>query len=184
MPDSEAGAAYKPLADGDQCFECGFVFDLAISPGIGASVSAGAKEVATLLTGGVVEMRTRRDASTWSPLEYGCHLRDVMLVQRENVLLSRHFDRAKVYTRLVRDQRADFDGWSEQDPIDVARQLTDATAMFLRVISRLEPEHWDRTLQYGDGESVVAELPLRWCAVHTQHEVVHHTLDIRRQLQS
>jgi hypothetical protein len=39
----------------------------------------------------------------------GCHLRDVMVIQRERVLLARRVDGAEALT-MGRDERVDFDG--------------------------------------------------------------------------
>ena len=37
-------------------------------------------EVIALLCNNDIEVRRRRRPDVWSPLEYGCHLRDVLLV--------------------------------------------------------------------------------------------------------
>ena len=48
------------------------------------------------------------------------------------------------------------------------------------VLARLEPDDWERVLVYTYPE--VAERSLRWVAVHTLHELVHHGADIDAQL--
>jgi DinB superfamily len=163
----------------DRCDECGFVWDTDASAESGAPVTAAIAEITTLLTAGYPGIRSRPHPTTWSPLEYGCHLRDVMLVMRERVILARRANGA-VAPNMGRDDRVDYDGYADQDPADVARQLTDATAMYARVIGRLNEADWDRTLIHGNREP--AERPLRWTAMHAYHEVVHHLLDIRRLL--
>jgi hypothetical protein len=135
------------------------------------------REVAEILLGGA-EVRSRRAPTVWSPLEYACHLRDVTLIQRERVILARRVDGAPALN-MGRDERADFDGYIEQDPVDVARQLIDATSMYVRVIERLGPADWDRTLLHGS-----VERPLGWTVAQAHHEVQHHLLDIRRQLRT
>jgi len=81
---------------------------------------------------------------------------------------------------MGRDERADHDGYAEQSPENVARQLADAAQLFANVLARLEPDAWQRTVIYN--YPTRTERPLAWVAVHTLHEVEHHTLDIRRQL--
>ena len=125
------------------------------------------------------DLRTRRQPQTWSPLEYGCHLRDVLLVQRERVLTARRVDRPS-FEPMGRDERVEHDGYAGQDPRDVVRQLEDAAALFANVLSRLRPEDWERTVTYSYPSA--AERSLRWVAVHTVHEVRHHLLDVRRLL--
>ncbi|MGH9243263.1 MAG: DinB family protein [Acidimicrobiales bacterium] len=163
----------------DSCEECGYEYNLSQATSAGGAIAAGAGELAALLTDDTSDVRIRREARTWSPLEYGCHLRDVLLVQRERVLLARRIWRPSLEP-MGRDERVDHDGYAEQHPTDVARQLTDAAHLFANVISRLGAEDWRRTVTYNYPEP--AERSLRWVAAHTLHEVRHHLLDVRRQL--
>jgi L-amino acid N-acyltransferase YncA len=160
------------------CDECGFTYDMATAEHAGAAIVAGVADVASALLAPGADPTRRRRADIWSPLEYGCHLRDVLLVQRERVLEAR---RAVTpgFSPMGRDERVEHDGYADQDPGDVARQLGDAAALFANVLARLGPGDWDRTVIYNYPQP--AERPLRWVAAHTVHEVVHHTLDIRRQ---
>ncbi|MGH3489625.1 MAG: DinB family protein [Actinopolymorphaceae bacterium] len=162
----------------DQCTECGFSDDLDQATEAGPSIRAGAADFATVLRRTDVDVATRPAPAVWSPLEYGCHLRDVLLVQRERVLQARRTHQPAP-APMGRDERADHDGYTDQDPADVARQLTDAALMFAHVLSRLDPVEWERTLVYNYPEPTVRSL--RWVAVHTLHEVRHHLLDVDRQ---
>jgi DinB superfamily len=81
---------------------------------------------------------------------------------------------------MGRDERVEHDGYIEQDPNDVARQLTDTAYLFANVLARLRVNEWERTVMYN--YPTRRERSLRWVAVHTLHEVHHHLLDIRRQL--
>lgn len=53
--------------------------------------------------------------------------------------------------------------------------------MFTDALDQLGLEDWERTLIVPYPETVVRSL--RWFAVHTVHELRHHLLDIRRQLE-
>jgi hypothetical protein len=105
----------------------------------------------------------------------------VILVQRERVLLARQVERPSL-TPMGRDDRVEHDGYSEQLPADVARQLEDAARLFANVLSRLGPADWERTLMYNF--PTTSERSLRWVAVHTLHEARHHLADIERQVDS
>jgi DinB superfamily len=161
-----------------QCDECGFTYDLATAPDAAGAIVTGADEVAQALADGTADVAERRRPDLWSPLEYACHVRDVLLVQRERVLLARRQDRPS-FAPMGRDERVDHDGYAEQGPAAVARQVRDAAALLANVLDRLGPD-WDRTVTYNHPEPF--ERSLRWVAVHTAHEVRHHLLDIRRQL--
>jgi len=164
----------------DRCEECGFDYDLAQAPASGPAIIDGVAEVTGLLGAAGEDLRARQQPSVWSPLEYGCHLRDVLLVQRERVLAARRMDRP-TFDPMGRDERVEHDGYAEQKPADVARQLSDAAHLFANVLGRLGPEDWDRNVSYNYPKPL--ERSLRWVAVHTVHEVRHHLLDVRRQLE-
>jgi len=163
----------------DECARCGFDYRLDAAEGAGAAIMGGADLLAGLLTSPDVDLRARRAPDQWSPLEYGCHVRDVLLVQRERVLAARRTDRPS-FEPMGRDERVELDGYAEQDPVAVARQLRDAAAMFVNVLARLRPDEWERTMRYN--YPVDMERSLRWVAEHTEHEVQHHVLDVREQL--
>ena len=159
----------------ERCSECGFAYVLEGAPDSGPAIVEGATALAAILTDGP-ESRVRPEPRTWSPLEYGCHVRDVLLVQRERVLAARRVD-CPSFDPMGRDERVEHDGYAQQEPGDVARQLTDAAGLFANVMARLGPLDWERTAIYGYPER--RERSLRWVAVHTEHEVRHHLLDVR-----
>ena len=163
------------------CSACGFAHDLALASvgRVGPAVVAGVADAVDVLRGAGAAVRQRPEPSVWSPLEYACHLRDVLLIQRERVLRARRVDRP-TFEAMGRDERVELDGYADQDPEDVARQLADAAAMFANDLDRLAASDWDRTgiYPYPSAE----ERSLRWVAVHTLHEVRHHSLDIGGQI--
>jgi DinB superfamily len=163
----------------DPCAECNFVYDLSLAATAGRDVEKRIGEVTMILVAAEVDVRSRTRAEVWSPLEYGCHLRDVLLVQRERVLAARRVNGA-VCTPMGREERVEHDGYGDQAPTDVARQLADAATLFSNVLARLAPKDWDLTVVYNYPET--HERSLRWLAVHTVHDVQHHLLDIRRQV--
>ena len=163
----------------DRCAECGFEYDLDQAPQAAALIIEGCSELAALLTVGGSAATTRPEPLSWSALEYGCHLRDVLLVQRERVLAARRMDKPS-FDPMGRDERVEHDGYSEQRTADVARQLGDAALMFANDLSRLTPADWERSVMYN--YPALFERSLRWVAVHTVHEVRHHLLDVQRRL--
>lgn len=163
----------------DSCPGCGFSYDLRRATAAGDDIRARVGEIAAILHDNDIDVRARPRPEVWSPLEYACHLRDVLLVQRERVLAARRTSGAAC-TPMGREERAEHDGYNEQNPDDVARQITDAAILFRNILTRLSGDDWDRTVIYNYPET--RERSLRWVAVHTAHELQHHLLDIRRQL--
>ena len=163
----------------DRCADCGFIYDLSQSAAVEWKIRARVAEVVAILLARDVNLRSRRQPGVWSPLEYGCHLRDMLLVQRERVLAARRMDQPDC-PPSGRDERVVHDGYAEQEPEDVARQLGDAAQMFSNVLARLTADDWNRTVIYHYPET--CQRSLRWVAIHTMHEAQHHLLDIRRQV--
>ncbi len=163
----------------ERCEECGFEYDESAFSMAADRIRAGSADLATALTGSEADVRTRRQPDSWSPLEYACHVRDMLLVQRERLLAARRLERP-VCEPMGRDERVELDGYAEQDPADVARQVRDAAQLFASDLGRLSPADWDRVVVYTYPHRALRSL--RWLAIHTVHEVSHHLLDVRRQL--
>ena len=70
----------------DHCAECGFTYDTSQAPAAGQAIRAQVAEVVAILQSTDVNRCTRLRADVWSALEYGCHVRDVLLVQRARCL--------------------------------------------------------------------------------------------------
>jgi hypothetical protein len=163
------------------CDECGFVYDESRHPAAAAEIRAGSDAIAARLSDLEASAARRRPTpAIWSPVEYAAHVRDVLLVQRERVLEVRRSSRPPHPAPMGRDERVDHDGYADQDPVAVARQLRDAALLLANVLDRLDAGAWSRMLVYNYPEPF--ERTLRWVAVHTVHEVQHHRLDVERQL--
>ena len=163
----------------DRCEQCGFERAESEAPSAGTAIVQAATIMAETLSDRTADLTTRRAPQTWSPIEYGCHTRDVLLVQRERVLLARRVEGAS-QPLMGREERVEHDGYAAQRPGDVARQLVDAARMLANVLSRLDEKAWSRTVVYDTLRPT--ERSLRWVALDTWHEVHHHLKDIQQQL--
>ena len=92
-------------------------------PAAARTVRDRAAGIAEILRATAADLRSRPESDVWSPLEYACHVRDLLLVQRERILSARRLD-GYVCESMGRE-RVEFDGRAEQHPDDVARQLPD-----------------------------------------------------------
>ncbi len=176
---SAGASAYRRGVD--RCAGCGFTYDLDEADAAAEGIRAGTAALADLVEAGGEVVTRRSSPERWSPLEYACHVRDVLLVQRERVLRARR-EEAPTFAPMGRDERVVHDGYAEQAAADVARQLRDAALLFGGVLDRLGPDDWDRTVVYNYPSPW--ERSLRWVAVHTVHEVRHHLGDARDQLRA
>jgi DinB superfamily len=163
----------------EHCDSCRFTYDLTQARQAGREITLGAEQLATTIEGGHANLRRRPEPDTWSALEYSCHVRDVLLVQRERVLLALRTVQPSLVP-MGRDERVEHDGYNEQSPSAVARQLRDVAALFAGVLDRLDDAGWSRTVIYNYPAPTVRDLA--WLAVHTHHEVQHHLADVRSQI--
>ena len=171
-----------PAAASYLCRACGFTFDLGQAEEAGHLIVAGVHDLVGVMQSRETSVLAHRsDPTVWSPLEYGCHVRDVLLVQRERVLAARRME-CPSFDPMGRDERVAHDGYAEQRGDDVARQLDDAAGLLANVLARLDPPDWERRVVYNYPDR--QQRSLRWVAVHTAHEVHHHLGDVERKLGS
>jgi hypothetical protein len=145
---------------------------------IGATLKSKARRLVDAMTP-TAELCRRPAPDVWSPLEYGCHVRDVMQIQVGRVARGLAEDTPS-FEPMNRDERAVRLRYNEQDPAVVSEQVVDAAAALAAVFDGMTDQHLARTVTYNWPEKMVR--PLRWLGRHTIHELEHHRLDIARAL--
>ncbi len=126
-------------------------------------------------------LRAHPVEGAWSALEYACHVRDVLLVQRERVAQVLAED-TPTFQPMRRNERAVELAYDDQDPATVAVEVADAAEALAVAFADLSTAAWTRTGVYGYPEP--AERSLVWIGQHTVHELSHHLLDIGRTLRA
>jgi hypothetical protein len=129
--------------------------------------------------GGVAQLRDHPFDDTWSALEYACHLRDVLIVQRQRLQRAMVEDKP-IFEPMGRDERVENDRYNEQDPAAVVAELEGAADELATDLENLDGDGWQRTGVYG--YPTTEERTMVWVAQHTLHELVHHRTDIENVL--
>ncbi|MER6594696.1 DinB family protein [Micromonospora purpureochromogenes] len=160
----------------DQCDECGFDYAGVSAADLPRLLAAAGERYATAL-GGVADVRRRPAEGVWSPLEYTCHVRDVLRVQTDRLVLALTADQPE-FTPMGRDERAVTDAYNEQDPPVVLAALATAATGLAARFSALDQADLARTGVYPWPEPRARTL--LWLGQHTIHETEHHLLDITR----
>jgi hypothetical protein len=163
----------------DGCRACGFDYDTTGWTAAQGLVVDGAADIGGLIVTAGQNAGTRPAPSIWSPLEYACHVRDVLLVQRERTLLALVEDNPS-FAPMYRDERAVDARYSVEESSRVASQLSTAADLLVWVFDRLDPRQLARPCVYNYPEPTQRQIG--WLMVHTAHEVVHHQGDIRHVL--
>ena len=120
-------------------------------------------------------VRRRPQPEVWSPLEYACHVRDVLMIQRERVLLAQTEIEPK-FAPMRRDERVVEQRYNEQDPDQVAGELAAAAESLATTFDGFDDAAWQRTGWYNFPEPMLRSV--EWIGVHTVHELLHHRTDI------
>ncbi|WP_122817865.1 DinB family protein [Nocardioides pantholopis] len=153
------------------CPECGYRA-VAVDRGrIGAALRADADGWLPVLAR--PDAGRRPAATTWSPLEYACHVRDAHVLFGERVVRmltedDPHFD------NWDQDEAALRGGYARQDPAVVGRQLVEAAAAVAVLYDAVPEESWQRPGRRSNGSRFTIETLARY---HL-HDAVHHTHDV------
>ena len=154
-----------------KCPECGFDSSTAASAevaGMIRSSAAGWREVLSR-----PDVRERPSDDRWSPLEYGCHVRDVFRLYDERLRLMLETDDPE-YPNWDQDVTAIEGRYSEQDPDTVREELQDAAAQLAARFDRVGVKDWDRTGTRSDGARFTVESFSRYLI----HDPIHHLWDV------
>ncbi len=158
------------------CDQCGFVYaNVALDAAGGALRDRSGRYGRLLAEAAPADLRSRPAPGIWSALEYACHVRDVLEVQRERLHLALTTDRP-AFEPMGRDERVERDAYNEQEPGAVADELAAAADRMATDLEALDDDGWQRAAVYN--WPTVAERSMEWVARHTVHELEHHLGDM------
>jgi hypothetical protein len=161
----------------EPCAECGFVYDLDRTEIVRRLEADATAFVARFGELDRSAARRRPAPEVWSPLEYACHLRDVLGVQHDRVELMQR-ESTPSLRPMGRDERVVADRYNEQDPDVVGTELQAAAATLADRLAHFDDEAWLRTARYNYPTEQVRTV--EWIGTHTVHELQHHRHDIAR----
>ena len=154
------------------CPECGFDSADYSDAAIPAAIRDNADSWPSVLARATV--RERPNDSTWSPLEYSAHVRDVMRLYRERLRLMVETE-DPLYPNWDQDETAVAEKYNEQDPAVVGDELAEAACQLAAAFDALGPDEWRRNGRRSDG----AGFTVSSIAKYLTHDLVHHRWDVR-----
>lgn len=119
------------------------------------------------------DVRCRPSPGIWSALEYGCHVRDVLRLYNERLLLMLTADGPR-YANWDQDATAVASRYAEQDPAAVAGSLREAADVIAARFEDVSGSQWQRTGSRSDGARFTIESFARYFI----HDVIHHLYDV------
>jgi hypothetical protein len=165
------------------CPGCGFDYEAHTTADALDQIATGSAALCAILGGSalpgadVLELRRRPSPETWSGLEYCCHVRDVLIAERERAILALLADHPH-FTPLYREQRVALAHYNEEPPSALARGLEGAASLLGWLYRDLSDAQLERACIYDLPDPT--EVDVGWLVVHTAHEVVHHLGDVER----
>ncbi|SEC07965.1 methyltransferase type 12 [Arthrobacter woluwensis] len=119
------------------------------------------------------DVTVRPDESTWSPLEYAAHVRDVLELFRERLHLMLGRDGVE-FANWDQDATAVAKEYRQESPRRVAHQVAEETELTARAFDEVPGELLGhRGLRSNGSEFTVASL-----SSYFLHDVVHHLHDV------
>ncbi|MEI6700715.1 MAG: DinB family protein [Actinomycetota bacterium] len=153
------------------CTECGFIASTFPRDRLGsAMVKMGPRWTFLLGREGVAQ---RVDPARWSVLEYGCHVRDVLVLYDERLSLMLGAEDA-AFQNWDQDATAVEQRYDLQDPLEVTVQLVEAATQLGQHFSEVTADQWERTGHRSDG----AIFTIQTFGQYLLHDLVHHLVDV------
>lgn len=158
---------------GRPCPDCGFDASSTAATDVAGLVRANAARWPELLA--APRAAERPDPATWSALEYGCHVRDVLRLyeHRLTLMLEQH---DPLYPNWDQDATAVEDRYGDQDPATVAGEIAEAAEVIAAHFDSLPAEAWSRPGRRSDGAAFTVDTFSRYFV----HDVIHHVWDVER----
>ncbi len=153
------------------CAECGFDASAFAPADVAGMIRANATAWPAVLAR--PDARLRPDDATWSPLEYGAHVRDVLRLYRVRLALMLDQENP-LYPNWDQDAAAVAGRYNEQDPAVVAEELTDAAVALAADFETVNGEQWQRRGRRSDG----VEFTVAGFASYLIHDPIHHLADV------
>jgi len=163
-----------------RCDQCGFTYEDVSSEEVPLRLRLVPEGFALRLGAPAFDaagLAVRPSAQTWSTLEYACHVRDVLIAQRERILLAL-VEEGPGFAPMHRDERAALAAYSAEPPERVAAGIGCAAELLAHLFEHMAPEQLRRPCVYNYPEP--ADRNVLWIGRHTLHECHHHLADIDR----
>jgi DinB superfamily len=157
------------------CPECGFDASTAPASDVARMIRANASDWENVLDAPADVLRERTDPTRWTTLEYAAHVRDVFRLYRERLALMVDTD-DPLFANWDQDVTAREQRYNDQDPVEVAAELSVAGDQLAAAFDAIDGEEWSRPGRRSDGASFTIDTFARYLI----HDPVHHLWDVRR----
>jgi len=163
------------MADTDYCELCDFRWSaISIDDVTQTLADATAAFVRVVEEAGPVAS-LRPTSERWSILEYGSHLRDVLISIRDRIIAA-SVQEESTGAPIYRDERVNLGFYRLDTAHDVSNELIAASNLFVRTFDALPPGYENRTFLYSPVTPI--NVTILWAGAQALHESLHHLRDI------
>ncbi len=134
------------MSDVEACDVCGFQWDAIAPDEVAPRLAAATAAFAALLRGAPALVTRRPEPERWSALEYGAHVRDVLINVRDRIFVGLA-EEEPVTKPMYGVIRIPF--YAAETPDGLGPELTMASSVFVRTFAGLTPDQLARTLVYA-----------------------------------
>jgi hypothetical protein len=155
----------------ERCPDCGFdpaAVDRADVPDLTGRATAAIAEALAAPDAG-----QRPRPAVWSPLEYGCHVRDVCVLFEQRLHLMLDEDDPQ-FVNWDQDETALEQRYWEQEPATVARDLRAAADKVAGSFGAVSGAQWERPGRRSNGSVFTVDTLARYFL----HDLAHHRWDV------
>jgi hypothetical protein len=169
----------REMASPDSCKQCGFVWSAVAAREIPDRLRSATQSFVAVLRHAGDQATVRPTDERWSILEYGAHLRDVLISIRERIIAASIQDQP-TGSPLYRDERVSLGFYQLDTSAQVADELDAMSNLFVRTFESVPPGFERREFIYSP--VTPTKVTILWAGAQALHECEHHLGDARENL--
>lgn len=126
-------------------------------------------------------LRTNPAPGIFSPVQYGAHVRDILRVYGDRILIMLAED-SPVFPQFNPDERV-WEAYNRLGRDELADDLEAQAGRLATILEGLQPAQWSLTMTRDGGGDGVYRFTVAGLASYAVHEAHHHLLDANGTLQ-
>lgn len=130
---------------------------------------------AFLMEAGETYLRTNPAPGVFSPMQYGAHVRDILRVYGDRILIMLEED-DPVFPQFNPDEGV-WEGYNRLGRDELADDLEAQARRLTTILEGLQPAQWSLTMTRDGGSDGVYRFTVAGLASYAVHEAHHHLLD-------
>jgi hypothetical protein len=128
------------------------------------------------------DLRAVPEPGVFSPIQYAAHVRDILRVYGDRMVLGVEQDSPTV--AIFNPPQEVFEGYNRSDPEELAADLEAQAQRLAEIVQNMDPSAWNRIVINDRGQYGVYSFTIAGLACNAVHEAHHHLLDAKGTLGS